>query len=66
MQRSYVQELEQEVVIRVGDAIQVGISRKFEPEQIDQLARLAGFMVERRWLDSRGWFSLSELLPMRA
>lgn len=62
-QRSYVRELGQEVVIRAGDAVQVGISRKFEVEQIDALAAESGFAVRRRWLDSKGWFSLSELVP---
>jgi len=62
-QRSYVRELHREVVISAGDAIQVGISRKFEPEQIDALAELGGFTVKRRWLDSRGWFSLTEMTP---
>lgn len=62
-QRSYVRELGREVVLAPGDAVQVGISRKFEPAQIDALARLGGFEVTRRWLDSQGWFSLSELAP---
>ena len=63
VQRSYVRELGREVVIGVGDAVQVGISRKFEPDQIDKLAELGGFVVERRWLDSKGWFTLNELIP---
>jgi uncharacterized SAM-dependent methyltransferase/ubiquinone/menaquinone biosynthesis C-methylase UbiE len=65
-QRSWVRGLEREVVIAAEHAVQVGISRKFEPEQIDALAALAGFGVERRWLDARGWFSLNELVPMQA
>ena len=62
-QRSFVRELGREVVLAPGDAVQVGISRKFEPEQIDALARLGGFEVSRRWLDSNEWFSLNELTP---
>jgi len=62
-QRSWVPGLSREVVISTDDVVQVGISRKFEPQQIDALVELAGYRVERRWLDSRGWFSLNELVP---
>lgn len=64
-QRSYVQELEQEVVIRKDHAVQVGISRKFEPQHIDQVAAWSGFDVARRWYDERQWFSLTELVPTK-
>lgn len=63
-QKSFVRDLGREVVLAPGDAVQVGISRKFEPAQIDALARLGGFEVTRRWLDSHGWFSLNELTPL--
>ena len=62
-QRSYVQELGHEVVIREQDSVQVGISRKFEPAQIDQLAKWSGLRVMRRWFDAREWFALTELVP---
>jgi uncharacterized SAM-dependent methyltransferase len=41
--------------------VQIGISRKFEPEGIADLARRADLRLTRQWLDRERWFSLNEL-----
>jgi L-histidine N-alpha-methyltransferase len=63
-QRTWLRKLEQEVELGPGQALQVGISRKFEPDSIAALARCAGFELRRQWLDGRGWFSINELRPV--
>jgi uncharacterized SAM-dependent methyltransferase/ubiquinone/menaquinone biosynthesis C-methylase UbiE len=62
-QRTWVHKLGIEVHLEPGQPVQVGISRKFEPEGIRTLARMASFDMRRQWLDSRGWFSMNELVP---
>ncbi|MEZ4361943.1 MAG: L-histidine N(alpha)-methyltransferase [Kofleriaceae bacterium] len=61
-QRTWVRKLGIEVSLEPGQPVQVGISRKFEPEGIGLLAARAEFKLGRQWLDKRQWFSLSELL----
>lgn len=61
-QRTYVRELGLEAELAAGQPIQVGISRKFEPEAVRALGALAGFRVERQWFDRRRWFAQNELL----
>jgi dimethylhistidine N-methyltransferase len=46
-----------------GEAIHTEDSYKYSLEEIDALARRAGFGVEERWLDPEGLFSLTLLLP---
>jgi uncharacterized SAM-dependent methyltransferase/ubiquinone/menaquinone biosynthesis C-methylase UbiE len=62
-QRTWVNALNLEVVLKPGQPVQVGISRKYEPGQIPTLARMANFDMRRQWLDSRQWFSINELVP---
>lgn len=61
-QHTWVRKLGIEVQLEPGQPVQVGISRKFEPEQIGQLARMAGLRLARQWFDQRRWFSLNELV----
>ncbi|MGE3173410.1 MAG: L-histidine N(alpha)-methyltransferase [Planctomycetota bacterium] len=61
-QRTWVRRLGIEVHLQPGQPVQVGISRKFEPEGIAELARRAGLRLRRQWLDGKGWFSLNELV----
>lgn len=60
-QHTWVQRQGLEVHLDPGQPVQVGISRKFEPEGIAALARLAGLRLGRQWFDRRRWFSLNEL-----
>jgi uncharacterized SAM-dependent methyltransferase/ubiquinone/menaquinone biosynthesis C-methylase UbiE len=60
-QHSWVRSLGLEVQLEPGQPVQVGISRKFEPAGIAELARLAGLRLTRQWLDRQRWFSLNEL-----
>jgi L-histidine N-alpha-methyltransferase len=60
-QRTFVQELDREATLDDETPVQVGISRKFEPEQVQRLGELAGLEPGRQWLDARGWFALTEL-----
>lgn len=62
-QHTWVRKLELEVQLEPGQPVQVGISRKYEPDQIGTLARLAGLRLTRQWFDRRRWFSLNELAP---
>jgi len=63
-QRTFVRELNMEAHLAAGQPIQVGISRKFEPEAVRALAELAGFKVDRQWFDQRKWYALSEFVPV--
>jgi len=60
-QHSWVRSLGLEVQLEPGQPVQIGISRKFEPEGIADLARLADLRLTRQWLDGQRWFSLNEL-----
>ncbi len=62
-QHVYIRELDLELDLKPGDAVQVGRSRKFRPEDVERLAEAAGFEVRRQWFDSRRFFSLNELVP---
>ena len=59
-QAVYLGKLDLEAHLEAGDAIQVGTSRKFEPEDIGRLLELGGFVLTRQWVDERRYFSLSE------
>ncbi|MEZ5966817.1 MAG: L-histidine N(alpha)-methyltransferase [Planctomycetota bacterium] len=61
-QDAYLARLHMEAHLDGGDAIQVGISRKFEKGQVAVLAEAAGLRLQRQWCDRRGWFSLNELV----
>ncbi len=60
-QHTWVRALGMEVHLEPGQPVQVGLSRKFEPESIAKLAGLAELKLTRQWLDKRKWFSLNEL-----
>ncbi|HUF49095.1 MAG TPA: L-histidine N(alpha)-methyltransferase [Vicinamibacterales bacterium] len=60
-QHTWVRRLDLEVHLEPGQPVQVGISRKFRPEDIGGLAALAGLRLTRQWLDPQAWFSLNEL-----
>jgi uncharacterized SAM-dependent methyltransferase len=62
-QHTWVRELGIEVQLAPGQPVQVGISRKLEPDAIALLARQAGFRLSRQWFDGRAWFSVNELVP---
>ncbi len=64
-QRSWVRKLGIEVHLEAGQPVQVGISRKYEPEGIRELARMAGLELRRQWFDRRRWFSLNEFVRAR-
>lgn len=59
-QDAYIQSMHMEVVLREGDAIQVGTSRKFRLEDIERLGALGGLRLRRQWLDHRRFFSVNE------
>lgn len=61
-QHTWVRALGAEVQLEPGQPVQIGISRKFEAAGLAQLASAAGLDLRRQWLDSRGWFSLNELV----
>lgn len=61
-QHTWVQRLGIEVQLEPGQPVQVGISRKYEPEGVAELARRAGLVLRRQWFDRRRWFSLNELV----
>mgnify|MGYP000138508756 CR=1 FL=1 len=47
-----------------GDTIHTESSHKYTLDALAELARAAGWNVEKSWTDPRGWFSLSWLCPM--
>ncbi|MGE3275020.1 MAG: L-histidine N(alpha)-methyltransferase [Vicinamibacterales bacterium] len=61
-QHTWVRKLGIEVQLEPGQPVQVGISRKYEPEQLAALAELAHLRLARQWFDDRHWFSLNELV----
>lgn len=65
-QGSWVPRLGREVELQPGQAVQVGVSRKFEPEAIREMARPAGFRLGRQWFDHKRWFSLNEMIAADA
>jgi uncharacterized SAM-dependent methyltransferase len=61
-QHTSVRKLGAEVRLETGQPVQIGISRKFEPKGLGQLASLAGLSLTRQWLDEKRWFSLNEFV----
>lgn len=61
-QNVYVESLHMEVKLEAGDAVQVGTSRKFRPDDIRRLGRMAGLDLRRQWFDERRDFSLNEFV----
>ena len=61
-QHTWIRKLELEVHLEPGQPVQVGISRRYEPEQIATLAGMAGLRLSRQWFDTRHWFSLNEFV----
>lgn len=59
-QKAHITKLGMEVELAEGDAIQVGISRKYRLQDIPRLLELAGLRLERQWLDAREFVSLNE------
>lgn len=62
-QRVEIRALGMHVDFAAGERIHTEDSYKHSFEELDALARSAGFAIERRWLDRRGWFSESLLVP---
>lgn len=62
-QEVHLERIGLDVQLEPGESVQVGISRKFRREDIQQLASHAGLKLKRQWLDRRGWFSLNEMVP---
>jgi uncharacterized SAM-dependent methyltransferase len=58
----YLSRLNIQVVLEKGEAIQVGVSRKFRPQDIPLLFELAGMRLNRQWLDNREYFALNECM----
>lgn len=52
-----------EVSFGRGESIHTENSYKYDEQTIERLAREAGFRVERRWTDDRGWFADVLLRP---
>lgn len=61
-QHTLVRKLGMEVQLQPGQPVQIGISRKLEPEGVAALACLANLRLTRQWLDRQGWFSLNEFV----
>lgn len=61
-QDTWIRSAGMEVHLEPHQPLQVGISRKFEPEGLRELGNMAGLKVVRQWFDRKGWFSLSEFV----
>jgi uncharacterized SAM-dependent methyltransferase/ubiquinone/menaquinone biosynthesis C-methylase UbiE len=61
-QHTWVRKLGIETSLEPGQPVQVGISRKFEPESIGKLAPMAQMKLTRQWFDRRTWYSLNEIV----
>ncbi|MFE8072517.1 L-histidine N(alpha)-methyltransferase [Marinobacteraceae bacterium S3BR75-40.1] len=48
----------QQFDLRAGETIHTESSYKYSPEGFTELAKRAGFSLEERWMDSRGWFAV--------
>ena len=42
-----------------GETVHTENSYKYAPDEFDELARSAGFDLDQRWLDDRGWFAVN-------
>lgn len=51
-----------EVELEPNQPVQIGISRKFEPEGLRFLGDMAELQLKRQWFDRKGWFSLNEFI----
>jgi uncharacterized SAM-dependent methyltransferase len=51
-----------EVQAEANQPVQVGISRKFEPEGLRILGQMADLKLVQQWFDHRQWFSLTEFV----
>ena len=45
-----------------GESIWTESSYKYSPDEFEQMAAMAGFKVERVWMDERQWFSIQYLV----
>jgi uncharacterized SAM-dependent methyltransferase/ubiquinone/menaquinone biosynthesis C-methylase UbiE len=61
-QSVHVEHLDLNVTLEAGDAIQVGVSRKFRTDDVRILASVAGLRVRTMWFDTRQYFTLAELV----
>jgi len=50
------------VTLEQGDAVQVGVSRKFTADGIATLASLGGLRVRSMWFDAQQYFAIGELV----
>lgn len=57
-----VASLDRTLALEAGDVVQVGVSRKFTPDAVAELATRAGLRVRSLWFDTRHAFSLAELV----
>lgn len=62
-QRVAIDALGVEIAFADGETIHTESSYKYDFDEIEALARGAGFSVEQRWLDERRQFSLNLLRP---
>ena len=53
-----------EVAFEAGETIHTENSHKYDDATLERIAAEAGFAVERKWMDGRGWFA-DVLLRMR-
>jgi L-histidine N-alpha-methyltransferase len=65
-QRVQIARLGLEVAFGEGEGIYTESSYKYSPAEIDLLARTAGLVVEERWLDDDGRFSVNLMAPLSA
>ena len=61
-----IEALALDVPFRAGERIYTESSYKYSTAEIEKLARAAGLVVERRWLDARKRFSVNLLAPQSA
>lgn len=62
-QRVEIRALRMQVDFARGERIHTEDSYKHSFEELDALASASGFAITRRWLDRRGWFAESLLVP---
>jgi uncharacterized SAM-dependent methyltransferase len=61
-QHTWVRSAGFEVQLEPHQPVQVGISRKFEPEGLRALGEMAGLRLVQQWFDSKRWYSLNEFV----
>jgi L-histidine Nalpha-methyltransferase len=62
-QRVHLSALDLDVAFAAGETIHTENSYKYSTDEIDELARAAGFTVDARWYDSKRRFCLQRLVP---